>query len=170
MRKITCSTVQFQAFWNEREETPWRSLTNPKKLSLPSECLIQSWRTTWTGTDGLSPSSWKKKIEDNVLVWWYWKEKMFLSFSKFGSVGDELNNVWMRNWSSYQVKSLKQHKVCKTSMCRGSRKITRQTLDFTTKSYLNYRLLHLGLLGITTKLSENSNRNFINQVSLSPLE
>ena len=60
MGKFMCIPVQFQAFWNEREETPWRSLTNPKKLSFPSECLIQSWRTTWTGTDGLSPSSCQK--------------------------------------------------------------------------------------------------------------
>lgn len=46
-----------QALGIEREDTPCRSLTNPKKLSFPSECLIQSRRTTWTGTDGLTPSS-----------------------------------------------------------------------------------------------------------------
>lgn len=46
-----------QAFGIERKDNPWRSLTNPKKLSLPSECLIQSWRTTWTGMFGLTPSS-----------------------------------------------------------------------------------------------------------------
>lgn len=46
-----------QALAIEREDNPCRSLTNPKKLSFPSECLIQSWRTTWTGMFGLRPSS-----------------------------------------------------------------------------------------------------------------
>ena len=35
-----------QALAIEYEDNPCRSLTNPKKLSFPSECLIQSWRTT----------------------------------------------------------------------------------------------------------------------------
>ena len=41
-----------------RLEGPCNSLTNPRKLNFPSVCLIQSWRTAWTGTDGLRPSSW----------------------------------------------------------------------------------------------------------------
>lgn len=57
---IAIMCVFSQAFWNVREETPCRSLTNPKKLSFPSECLIQSWSTTWIGTEGLRPSSWNK--------------------------------------------------------------------------------------------------------------
>lgn len=80
-RKIyLCSLVQIQAFWNEREETPWRSLTKPKKLSFPSECFIQSWRTTWTGTDGLSPSSWEKS-GTKLVMWSIWRETCFLVLS-----------------------------------------------------------------------------------------
>lgn len=75
-----CSLVQIQAFWNEREESPWRSLTKPRKLSFPSECLIQSWRTTWTGTDGLSPSSWEKS-RIKLVVWSIWRETCFLVLS-----------------------------------------------------------------------------------------
>uniref|UniRef100_A0A0A9E627 Uncharacterized protein n=1 Tax=Arundo donax TaxID=35708 RepID=A0A0A9E627_ARUDO len=36
----------YQAFGIEREETPCKSFMNPRKLSFPSACLIQSWRTT----------------------------------------------------------------------------------------------------------------------------
>ncbi len=36
--------------------TPWSSLENPTKLSLPSECLTQSWNTA-AGTDGAKPIS-----------------------------------------------------------------------------------------------------------------
>lgn len=75
--KVTGKKKQWQlliqAFWNAREETPCRSLTNPKKLSFPSECLIQSWSTTWTGTDGLSPSSWNMSNMKSLVplyMWW----------------------------------------------------------------------------------------------------
>lgn len=34
---------------------------NPRKLSFPSVCLIQSWRTTWAGMEGLRPRSWNKE-------------------------------------------------------------------------------------------------------------
>lgn len=52
----------YWAFNVERVDGPCNNLTNPKKLSFPSVCLIQSWRTAWTGTEGLSPSSWSFKI------------------------------------------------------------------------------------------------------------
>lgn len=47
------------AFTKVRLDTPCNNLTNPRKLSFPSVCLIQSWRTTWSGIEGPSPSSWK---------------------------------------------------------------------------------------------------------------
>lgn len=38
-------------------DMPCSNLTNPRKLSFPSVCRIQSCRTTCSGTEGLRPSS-----------------------------------------------------------------------------------------------------------------
>lgn len=47
----------YWAFARARLDTPCNNLANPRKLSFPSVCLIQSWRTAWTGTEGPRPSS-----------------------------------------------------------------------------------------------------------------
>lgn len=44
-------------FTEGRTETPCKSLANPKKLSFPSVCLIQSCRTECTVIAGPTPSS-----------------------------------------------------------------------------------------------------------------
>lgn len=49
----------YWAFARVLLDTPCNNLTNPRKLNFPSVCLIQSWRTACTGTEGLRPSSWK---------------------------------------------------------------------------------------------------------------
>lgn len=51
------------------EDMPCKSLMNPTKLSFPSECRIQSRRTTWTGIEGLRPSSClKTKHQISTLI------------------------------------------------------------------------------------------------------
>lgn len=45
------------ALAKDRDDTPCNNLTKPRKLSFPSACLIQSWRTVWTGAAGARPSS-----------------------------------------------------------------------------------------------------------------